>query len=244
MVDIRLAGVDIRMDNRYPDLEEMCREYTADFQGEAPRIVLQASPEELAAEQDAQDGTFSDGYLETVCLYRKLALEILRCGVFVMHASVISVDGWGYGFLAASGVGKTTQTRMWLEHFGSRALVVNGDKPLIRMEAGTDAACRFRAYGTPWCGKEGMGNPVNVPLKALFFLRRSEEVTVAPATPEQCVQLLFRQLLMPEDPEQMELLLDMADKLVCHLPCYILGANLTEQSVIRAYQAANQEESR
>ena len=58
---------------------------------------------------------------------------MLEHEVFIMHASVIEVDGEGYGFLAHSGTGKTTQTRLWLEHFGPRARVINGDKPLVRV---------------------------------------------------------------------------------------------------------------
>ena len=39
----------------------------------------------------------------------------------------------------------------------------------------------FRAYGTPWRGKENMGCNASVPLKALFFLNRSDTPSVVPA---------------------------------------------------------------
>lgn len=130
MVKINLAGIPIQLNNRYPDLEQLCRGYeTAD----TPVMVLSVSPQEIEAERTMQEDIFTDGYLETICIYRKLALEMLKYHVFVMHASIIDVDGEGYGFLAHSGTGKTTQTRLWLEHFGNPARVINGDKPLIRM---------------------------------------------------------------------------------------------------------------
>ena len=232
MVKVKLAGIPILMNNRFPELEWLCRDYLTD---EAPLITLAVTQEEIEEERAKQAGIFSDGYLETICLYRKLALEILHHDVFLMHASVIEVDGEGYAFLAHSGTGKTTQTRLWLEHFGARARVINGDKPLIRvMPDGT-----FVAYGTPWCGKEGMGCNDSVPLKALFLLERSTVPTCEPAQQEYSIGRLFHQLLMPDHPEQMMRLLDMVDKLVETVPCYRLRCDMTDDSVIAAYTVSN-----
>ena len=220
------------MNNRFPELEKLCREYVTD---EAPKIVLSVTQEEIEEERSKQADIFSDGYLETICLYRKLALKMLKYDVFLMHASVIEVDGEGYAFLAHSGAGKTTQIRLWLEHFGDRARVINGDKPLIRMSA--DGS--FVAFGTPWCGKEGMGCNASVPLKALFLLERSTVPTCGPADQEFSIDRLFHQLLMPDHPEQMMRLLDMVDKLVETVPCYRLRCDMTDDSVIAAYTVSN-----
>ena len=233
MVRVRLAGIPIQMNNRFPELDNLCRDYVTD---ESPLITLSVTQAEIEEERTKQADIFTDGYLETVCLYRKLALEMLQHDVFLMHASVIEVDGEGYAFLAHSGTGKTTQTRLWLEHFGTRARVVNGDKPLIRvMPDGT-----FVAYGTPWCGKEGMGCNASVPLKALFLLERSTIPTCEPADQEYNIDKLFHQLLMPEKPEQMMLLLDIVDKLVETVPGYRLRCDMSDRSVQAAYTAVNQ----
>ena len=151
------------------------------------------------------------------------------------HGSVVALDGEGYAFLAPSGVGKTTQTRLWQAHFGSRLRVINGDKPLIRMEP-----VGFRAYGTPWRGKENMGCNASVPLKALFFLNRSDTPSVVPADHGQMVDRLFRQLLLPKEAGRMIRLLTMAEKLVSTLPFYVLNCDMTENSVLCAYEAVKQ----
>ena len=232
MVRARLAGIPVQMNNRFPELEWLCRDYLTD---EDPLITLAVTQEEIEEERAKQADIFTDGYLETICLYRKLALEMLNHNVFLMHASVIEVDGEGYAFLAHSGTGKTTQTRLWLEHFSDRARVINGDKPLIRvMPDGT-----FVAYGTPWCGKEGMGCNASVPLKALFLLERSTVPACEPADQEFSIDRLFHQLLMPEKPEQMMLLLDLVDKLVETVPCYRLRCDMTDDSVTVAYTVSN-----
>jgi len=234
MVKVKLAGIPILMNNRFRELEVLCRDYMTD---EEPQITLSVSQEEIDEERCRQADIFTDGYLETVCLYRKLALEILQHDVFLMHASVLEVDGEGYAFLAHSGTGKTTQARLWKEHFGSKARVINGDKPLIRVIPDGNG-WKFVAYGTPWCGKEGMGCNASVPLKALFLLERATVPTCEPADQEFSIDRLFHQLLMPEHPEQMMLLLDMVDRLVQFVPCYRLRCDMTDNSVIAAYSAA------
>ncbi len=234
MVNIELAEIPIQMNNRFPDLEVLCREYETE---KSPVITLSATQAEIEAERAMQADIFTDGYLETVCLYRKLALEMLKHNVFLMHASVIEVDGEGYAFLAHSGTGKTTQTRLWLEYFGARARVINGDKPLIHV-VGEGDSWKFVAYGTPWCGKEGMGCNASVPLKALFLLERSEKPSCETASQECTIDRIFHQLLMPERPHQMDALLNMADKLIETVPAYILRCDMTDASVVAAYSAA------
>lgn len=235
MVRVQLAGIPIQMNNRFPEVEICCKGYETK---EEPQIVLSVTMEEIEAERGMQADIFTDGYLETICLYRKLALEMLKYNVFIMHASVIEVDGEGYAFLAHSGTGKTTQTRLWLEHFGHRARVINGDKPLIRVEKNGDG-WQFVAFGTPWCGKEGMGCNASVPLKALFLLERSLVPSCEPASQEYTIDRIFHQMLMPENPELMIELLSMVDRLVETVPCYCLKCDMTYNSVSVAYNATN-----
>jgi len=235
MVNIELAGFPVQFNNRFSYLENFCRGYET---AEKPIMTLSASPEEMEQERAANPGNFSDGYLEAVCLYRNLALEILKQDVFLLHASVIEVDAEGYAFLAPSGTGKTTQTRLWLEYFGTRARVINGDKPLIRVFPRGNS-WEFVAYGTPWQGKEGMGCKACVPLKALFLLERSPEPSCEPASQEYTVDHIFRQLLMPRQPDQMDRLFTLIDRFVETVPCYILRCNMKLPSVEAAYGAAN-----
>ena len=229
MVRLLLAGIPVEFDNRYPDLVSLCRGFETEL---PPELTIRVSDEDLAEERRKQAGVFSDGYLETVCCYRKAANALLDRDIFVMHGSVVELEGEGYAFLAPSGVGKTTQTRLWQQCFGDRLRVINGDKPLIRMESEG-----FRAYGTPWRGKENLGCNASVPLKAVFFLNRSSTPSAVPAGQEQVVGRLFRQLLLPKEPERMIHLLDMADRMVRTMQFYILNCNMTENSVLCAYQA-------
>lgn len=75
------------------------------------------------------------------------AFASATAGTLLVHASVVVSDGRGYLFLGKSGTGKSTHSRLWLEHIpGSRLL--NDDNPVVRVEDGVT-----RVYGSPWSGK-------------------------------------------------------------------------------------------
>lgn len=69
-------------------------------------------------------------------------------GTAMIHASVIMQGDNGYAFLGVSGTGKSTHSRLWLEHIEGTELL-NDDNPTIRITPeGT-----IQIYGTPWSGK-------------------------------------------------------------------------------------------
>lgn len=65
----------------------------------------------------------------------------------LFHSSVIEKEGKGYLFLGKSGTGKSTHSRLWLEHIPDTSLL-NDDNPVIRIIDG-----KAFAYGSPWSGK-------------------------------------------------------------------------------------------
>ena len=64
-----------------------------------------------------------------------------------MHASVVVNDGKAVLFMGKSGTGKSTHTRLWLEHIPGSSLL-NDDNPIVRI-VGEEVI----AYGSPWSGK-------------------------------------------------------------------------------------------
>ncbi len=87
----------------------------------------------------ATEGTWSDGYLQQLALYRAIAEQAPRHGVFLMHAAVIGFGGKAYAFTATSGTGKSTHLRLWMDALGSGVQVINGDKPLMRVGGEAEA---------------------------------------------------------------------------------------------------------
>ena len=85
MIKVRLADTVVAMDNRFSDLEALCKDYVT---LEPEQMLLRVTEEEIAKERTQQE-FFPDGYLETVCIYRKLALEMLQHQVLNMARQVV-----------------------------------------------------------------------------------------------------------------------------------------------------------
>ena len=88
----------------------------------------------------------------------------------MLHASAAALGGRAYLFSGPCGRGKSTHTRLWQQTFGEAVQVFNDDKPALRRLDG-----RWYAYGTPWCGKDGINLNQKWPLGGICFLEKSQE---------------------------------------------------------------------
>ena len=228
MFVIELAGVRIGIKNRYPFIERQCASYLAE-DGDVDFFV-EATPAELAAE--AQNGSYSDGYCESICVYRQICEKIAAHNVFLMHASVIEVGGFAYAFCARSGVGKTTHSRLWLKNIEG-ARILNGDKPLFRVER--DGG--ITAFGTPWNGKENMGENISAPLAAVCFLERGEKNEIREAQAQEILPRMAQQFYLRGDRASVDSRLAMLNVLIGAVPYYVLRCTISDEAALVAYGA-------
>ena len=201
---------------------------------------------EKSAREDIKEGIpirhFSDAYLETLAVYRKIADHLLSCDTLLFHGSVIAVDGEGYLFTAKSGIGKSTHTRLWREYFGERAVMVNDDKPLLHI---TDSG--VTAYGTPWDGKHRLSTNIAVPLKGICILTRDITNHIEPVEPHAVYPLIVQQTNRSLSADGMKQTLSLIDRMLNAVPVYRLGCNMDIEAARVAYEGMNrlneQEES-
>lgn len=229
---IRLAGKNIAVTAIYPSTRDFCEGYLTE---EAPDLSVTVTQGDIDAEreksaaEDAFEGIptrfFSDSYLETLAVYRKIVVGLLFHNILLFHGSVIAVDGCAYLFTAKSGTGKSTHTRLWRQKFGERAVMVNDDKPLLRFTEDGVYAC-----GTPWNGKHRLSTNIEVPLKGLCVLERDKTNHIAPISPKEAWPMLFQQSYRPEAPEQMMVTLGLVDRLSRTVPLYRLGCNMDAEA--------------
>lgn len=173
---------------------------------------------------------FTDGVYESTAVYRKIADKMPDYDSFVFHGSVIAVDGQGYLFTAKSGTGKSTHTRLWREYFGERAVMVNDDKPILKV---TDEG--VIAYGTPYNGKHRLGCNMSVPLKAVCILERGEKNTIKKISKSEAYAMLMQQVYRPDDPVSMTRTLKLIDKLAVKTGLFRLECNISAEAAEVAY---------
>lgn len=226
MFVIELAGIRICIDNRYEFVQRQCRSYLCE--GEDADFGVSVTEEEIREEQ--KNGDFSEGYCESICTYRHICEKLADYGVFLMHSSILEVDGNAYAFTAKSGVGKSTHTRLWLKNV-PHARVLNGDKPLIRLEQ--DGS--LTAFGTPWNGKENWGENISAKLAAVCFLERGEVNSIRPAKENEIVTRLMHQLYLRGARASVTQQLQMMDALIRAVPFYVLACNISDEAALLAW---------
>lgn len=207
-----------------------------------PDISVTVTPQDIAfervkaAREDELEGlpvrNLSDEQLEITALQRKLTEVLFDYDTLLFHGSVVAVDGEGYLFTAKSGTGKSTHTRLWREHFGDRVVMVNDDKPFLKLEDD-----RVTAYGSPWNGKHRLGCNMSVPLKAICILERGSENEITSITAKEALPMLLQQSQRPMDHRKLGKYLDMLDRLCERTAFYRLKCNMDPQAAVVAYKA-------
>lgn len=236
---IELAGISIEICCLYPSMKGFCRDYLtgapADFAVEITRADI-GFEREKAAREDVAEGIparhFPDEYLETLAVYRKIAEKMPDYDTILFHGSAVAVDGAGYLFAAKSGTGKSTHTRLWRERFGPRAVMINDDKPLLRITESGVTVC-----GTPWDGKHRLSSNAAVPLAGVCLLSRSERNQIGPVGPREAWPMLMQQTYRPADPAALAKTLALVDRLSKGVKLWKLGCNMEPEAAEVSYHA-------
>ena len=228
MFDIRLAELNIRIDNKYPYIEKMCRDYI--ISGEECDFSVSATTEEM--EREANEECNALPYLETLAVYRKIAEKLLEYNGFLLHGVVLETAGQGIAFCARSGTGKSTHVFLWKKLLGDKCEIINGDKPLVRIIDG-----EVYAYGTPWCGKEGIQKNAKTLLRSLCFIERGKENKLTKLPQNEVFPRLMTQIYMPKDNgAKMLKTLEMADEFVKKTSSYVMKCNMDISAAEVAYK--------
>jgi len=225
MFKIKIAQITINIINKYNFVFEQCKDYVS---YDTPNFNIEATNEEI--ENEKKNDNLPNGYCESICIYRKICNQIIDYNAFLLHSSVVCVNNEAYAFAAKSGVGKSTQTNLWLKHFGEKATVINGDKPIYRFENDV-----LNVYGTPWCGKEGLNSNTYAPLKVIYFIERSTENEIYKLNNVQIINKIFHQVIIPNELQKQDKFMNMIDRVINTIPCYCLKCNISDEAVKIAY---------
>ncbi|SFW24802.1 hypothetical protein [Ruminococcus flavefaciens] len=235
----KIADKVIEVTSIYEKVHDYCKDYETDEQAD---FSVMTTDEDIVYEKHKTDSeyayeglalpNFSKGTLEETAVYRKIGEKMPNYGTVIFHGSVIAVDGQGFLFTAKSGTGKSTHTALWREYLGDKAIMINDDKPMLKI---TDS--EVIAYGTPYNGKHRLGCNMSVPLKAICILTRGEKNSIVRIDKSEAYAMLLQQVYRPQDPLQMAKTLKLVDKLAASVELYKLGCNMDIEAAEVAYNA-------
>lgn len=230
---VEIAGIVLAIHHQHSYIHTLCREYLTD---KTPVLSIEATEADMADERAIAPENASNAYIEATCLHRKIADELYTYDAFLLHSAVISYLDEGYAFAAHSGVGKSTHIGLWQKRFGDAVRVVNGDKPIVRLVDGV-----FRAYGTPFRGKEGLGANISCPLRKLCFLERGAENRIREVGADDIISRIFGQVYLPPKAEAAAKTLELLDNFAKATSFYLLQCNMELSAAEVSYRGMNKE---
>lgn len=236
--NICMAGCVIGIKAQHLLVKKHCREYLCDGPAD---FTVETTPADIQFEREksARDNIssgidvieYNDDYLEILAVYRKIVEKMMDYDAMLFHGSAVAVDGVAYLFTATSGTGKSTHSRFWREMFGERAVMVNDDKPLLKLTENGVLVC-----GTPWNGKHRLGENIMVPLQAICILERGEKNEIKPISAQEALIMLMQQSHRPANPLSMATYLSLMDRLTKNLRFYRLKCTPDPEAAAVAYE--------
>lgn len=158
--------------------------------------------------------------------------QLLRHGGMMLHSSAVVVDGRAYLFSAPSGTGKSTHTRIWQQLMGERAKVINDDKPALRSIGGI-----WYAYGTPWCGKDGININARAPIAGICFLKQASENRIRRLSNAEAVRnIIWQTMRRFRLEENLDRMLANVDSLVRSVPVFELENRPEPEAAMLSYE--------
>lgn len=232
----KIAGKVIEINSVYNYVHDLCADYRAEG---APDLIVDISEEDIGKERkkslpdnNLSSPDYSDDYIESLAVYRKIAEWMPSCNTVLFHASAVALDGEAYLFTAKSGTGKSTHTSLWKKQFGDRAVIINDDKPLLRAEGNI-----VTVFGTPWDGKHRRSCNISAPVKAICILERASSTTVSPVESGTVLPLLLNQFYRPAGREAMQDTLRLISEITDNVRLYRMGCTMDPDAAITAYNS-------
>ena len=216
------------------DLVPRCKAYLYDSQDKTIEPDIRIDPSRFR--EGVWNGLTGDSYIYAESGAHFQA-QLLQYNGMVLHSSAVEYKGKAYLFSAPSGTGKSTHTRLWQTMFGEEAKVFNDDKPAIRLIDG-----KWYAYGTPWCGKDGININSKVELAGICFLKQAKSNKIRRLTHQEALQkVLWQTIYKFKVEERVDMMLALLGKLVTEIPVFELenkpeleAAQLSYETMSRA----------
>ena len=234
---LKIAGRVGSIQTQFESTAAYCSKYLTE---DAPDFFAEITPENRVFEQEAsweeariegfRPRRYTDPHLERAALQRVFAEHLFDYDILLFHGSLVAVDGSGYLFAAKSGTGKSTHTRLWREHFGNRAVMVNDDKPFLKIRSDGVWVC-----GSPWSGKHGLDTNVTVPLKSICILERGPENRIRPMEAKDAMPRLLHEGYCPVNPDKQDAFHALVNRLADSVPLWHMECNKNPDAAVTAY---------
>lgn len=145
--------------------------------------------------------------------------------VLLFHCSFIRKGRAGILFSGPSGMGKSTQARLWEKY--ENAEVLNGDRAAIRKSEG-----RWKAFGLPYAGSSDIFKNESARVGAVIVLRQSKGNQVEKLSPGKAYCAVWSELFQSNASSILQrTVAETAEQFIREVPVYQLSCQPNKEAV-------------
>lgn len=139
-------------------------------------------------------------------------------------------------FSGPSGIGKSTQGRLWRTHRNARE--INGDRAILwRKDA------EWTAYGSPYAGSSECYVNASVPVRGIVMLEQAEDNRIRRLGRAEAFRRIFTELTVPVwDADCTQRACELAEQLAAEVPVYELACTPDIEAVELLAETLQKEE--
>ena len=225
-IEIELAGKRIRLGLRFEETKRYFEQFITNDNCEAYDIKIENA--DIVENPDAVPGGNLTPFTEAYLLMPKVSKFILDYSMVMIHGLSIVFSGKAWLITAHSGVGKTTQLRLWQRLFPDEFEIINGDKTLLSLHEDG-----FWLHPSPWTGKEKDTGTASAPLGGIIVLEQASENTVRRLSIRESVFMIYQQFLnLGDEADEVQAMGRLESKLLDKTPVWLLK-NLGDEESAR-----------
>lgn len=197
------------------------------------RLAIEKS---ILAKKYPGDHFFVHDY-EFNALYRDIPTLLFNKKILIFHGVLIRKDNKGYLFTAPPGTGKTTHVKYWKDLFDDEVQIINGDKPLLKIEKDG-----LFGYGSPWTGKEGYGTNERIRINFICHIHRGEHSSIQKVNSiNDAIEWLLNGVMLKDREHHTLEIIHWLKNALQHVSIFELTCNLNIESARIAYCGMNDE---
>lgn len=161
---------------------------------------------------------FEYAFSESQNCFSHIAFEelLLKHQRMILHASFVNTKEGGILFSGPSGIGKSTQAKLWRDLEGAE--IINGDRTILGKKKGI-----WNAWGSPYAGSSGCWIAKDFPIKTIIILSQGEESEIQRMDNHVAFRKLFSETTINAWNQQyMTEVIDMMIDLIKTVPIYYM----------------------
>ena len=172
-----------------------------------------------------------DKELVFVAAHDRMCPLLLRYDALVFHGASVAVDDRGYLYLAYHNTGKSTHVRYWEEYLGDRAVLVDDDKPIVKIMDD----CVY-VYGTSWSPNCRAGMVGGVPLRGIVDLQRGMKNEIDSADRQTAFEVLMSHCYRGRNSQELMRVMSLCNRIVERIPFAVMKCTNDVSAATVAYE--------